>query len=105
MGIHIHASSHRHNYLDLDPTDKDAYGPPLLRMTFDWNDNELRMMKFVDERYTEIGRALNGSGLGGSTVLGSFPGRNRRPARLVKTSSPVSWSFHCSSLLSSRGQV
>jgi len=63
--IHIHASGDRHNYLDPDPTYTDAYGLPLPRMTFDWNDNELRIMEFFDERCTEIGRALNGSGLGG----------------------------------------
>jgi len=28
-------------------------------MTFDWNDNDLRMMKYLNERCTEIGRALN----------------------------------------------
>ena len=65
--IHIHATSlsYRHNYLDLDPTYKEAYGLPLLRMTFDWNDNDLRMMNYMNERCTEIGRALNGSRLGG----------------------------------------
>ena len=42
MEIHIHASSDRHNYLDLDPTYTDAYGLPLLRMTFDWHDNDPR---------------------------------------------------------------
>jgi gluconate 2-dehydrogenase alpha chain len=69
MAITSHGTclSYRGNYLDLDPTYKDAYGLPLLRMTFDWNDNELRMMKFVDERCAEIGRALNGSRLGGKT--------------------------------------
>jgi gluconate 2-dehydrogenase alpha chain len=63
--VHIDASSYQRNYLDLDPTYRDAYGLPLPRMTFDWNDNELCMMKYLDERCTEMGRALNGSGLGG----------------------------------------
>jgi gluconate 2-dehydrogenase alpha chain len=69
MAITSHGTglSYRHNYLDLDPTYKDAYGLPLLRMTFDWNDNELRMMKYIDERCAEIGRAMNGSHLGGKT--------------------------------------
>jgi gluconate 2-dehydrogenase alpha chain len=71
MALTIHATclSYRHNYLDLDPTYKDAYGLPLLRMTFDWNDNDLRMMrmmKYMNERCIEIGRALNGSRLGGT---------------------------------------
>ena len=47
--------SYRQNYLDLDPTYKDANGLPLLRMTFDWNENELRMMDWVNERCIEIG--------------------------------------------------
>lgn len=66
LSIHIHATclSFRHNYLDLDPTYKDAFGLPLLRMTFDWNQNDLRMMKYMTERATEIGRVLNGSVLG-----------------------------------------
>ena len=40
----------------INPTYKDAYGLPLLRMTFDRNDNELRMMKYIDERCAEIDR-------------------------------------------------
>ena len=69
MAITSHGTclSYRHNYLDLDPTYKDAYGLPLLRMTFEGNDNELRMMKYIDERCAEIGRAMNGSHLGGKT--------------------------------------
>ena len=67
MAITIHASclSYDHNYLDLDPTYRDAFGQPLLRMTFDWNDNELRMMDYLNGRCTEIARALKGSSLGG----------------------------------------
>lgn len=34
-------------YLDLDPTYKDVYGQPLLRMTFDWQQNELKMTNFI----------------------------------------------------------
>src|SRR5262249_31416033 len=35
-GEHI---AYRTNYLDLDPTYRDSYGDPLLRMTIDWYDN------------------------------------------------------------------
>ena len=61
IAIHATCLSYRQNYLDLDPTYKDAYGLPLLRMTFDWHDNDLRMMKYMTERCAELGRALNGS--------------------------------------------
>ena len=32
--------AHRENYLDLDPTYKDALGRPLIRMTFNFHDND-----------------------------------------------------------------
>ena len=61
VGIHIHGScmSYRDRYLDLDPTYKDAYGLPLLRMTFDWHKNEIEMLKWVNEKCVEIARAMN----------------------------------------------
>lgn len=37
-------------YLDLDPTYKDVYGQSLLRMTFDWQPNELKMTNFIAEK-------------------------------------------------------
>ncbi|WP_367716622.1 GMC oxidoreductase [Nitratireductor sp. GISD-1A_MAKvit] len=51
--------SHRGNYLDLDPTYTDAYGRPLLRMTFDFTDNEYRMSNYLTDRLVEIARAMN----------------------------------------------
>ena len=36
--------AYRQNYLDLDPTYTDAFGRPLLRMTFDFQDNEVKQM-------------------------------------------------------------
>jgi gluconate 2-dehydrogenase alpha chain len=67
MAIRIHVSclTHQHSYPDLDPTSNGAYGPPLLRMTFDWHGNDPRMMRNMNKRRTDIGHALNGSGLGG----------------------------------------
>jgi gluconate 2-dehydrogenase alpha chain len=50
--------SYRDNYLDLDPTYRDSLGLPLLRMTFDWHDNELRLTDFVAGKIVEIARAV-----------------------------------------------
>ncbi|KIT17067.1 GMC family oxidoreductase [Jannaschia aquimarina] len=63
VGINVHASvqSYRGNYLDLDPTYRDAYGRPLLRMTFDFPDNEQRMMRFLMDRAEEIAREMGAS--------------------------------------------
>jgi len=46
--------SYRDVYLDLDPTYKDPHGDPLLRMTYDWKENDLRMTEFMAERMREI---------------------------------------------------
>ncbi|MFA9431596.1 GMC family oxidoreductase [Egicoccus sp. AB-alg2] len=42
------------NRFDLDPTYTDFLGRPLLRITFDWTDNERRMYAFIAERAMEI---------------------------------------------------
>ncbi|GHB34124.1 GMC family oxidoreductase [Salinicola rhizosphaerae] len=50
--------SYRSNMLDLDPTWKDPYGMPLLRMTFDWKENEHRLSRFMRDRLSEIADIL-----------------------------------------------
>lgn len=49
----------RGNYLDLDPTYKDRHGRPLLRVTFDFPDNDLRMSRYLSEQIAKIGKAMN----------------------------------------------
>jgi gluconate 2-dehydrogenase alpha chain len=60
MSIATHGAvmSHRGNYLDLDPTYRDVYGRPLLRMTFDFTDNEHKMSDFLTDKAAEIGKAM-----------------------------------------------
>jgi gluconate 2-dehydrogenase alpha chain len=60
MSIATHGAvmSHRGNYLDLDPTYRDVYGRPLMRMTFDFTDNEHKMSDFLTDRAAEIGKAM-----------------------------------------------
>jgi gluconate 2-dehydrogenase alpha chain len=50
--------SYRGNYLDLDPTYKDPLGRPLMRITFDYQENERKMANFMAERCDEIARAM-----------------------------------------------
>ncbi len=49
----------RTNYLDLDPTYTDRFGRPLMRMTFDFPDNDIRMSNWVSDRMEQIAKALN----------------------------------------------
>ncbi len=58
--------SYRDNYLDLDPTYKDVYGQPLLRMTFDWKDNDIKMAQFMYDKMAPIAKAMNPKLIAGS---------------------------------------
>jgi len=45
---------HKNNYMDLDPEYKDSYGSPLLRMTYDFTDQDRAMYKYLSDRAAEI---------------------------------------------------
>ena len=52
---------HRENYVDLDPTYVDAYGQPLVRMTFDVRENERKMSVYLSKKVDEIAKATSTS--------------------------------------------
>jgi gluconate 2-dehydrogenase alpha chain len=58
IGISGSVMSYRDAYLSLDPTYKDIYGQPLLRMTFDWHDNEFDMLGYMGKRMEEVAKAM-----------------------------------------------
>ncbi|NLP61532.1 GMC family oxidoreductase [Paraburkholderia sacchari] len=58
IGISGSVMPYRDAYLDLDPTYRDAHGLPLLRMTFDWHDNEYAMLGYMGSRMEEVARAM-----------------------------------------------
>ena len=60
--INVHGSSvaTRWNYLDLDPTYKDAWGLPLLRMTFDFPENDIKMSAYCTQKAVEIAKHMGG---------------------------------------------
>ena len=60
MSVHGSSVATRDNHLDLDPTYKDAWGLPLLRMTFDFHDNDIRMSAYTTAKALEIGEAMGG---------------------------------------------
>jgi gluconate 2-dehydrogenase alpha chain len=57
--------SYKQHYLSLDPTYKDAYGRPLLRMTFDWHDNEVKASQFLVGKALEMSKVLNPTAMAG----------------------------------------
>ncbi len=58
IATHGSVMSYRDSWLDLDPTYRDEYGNPLLRLTFDFHGNELRMSQFLTDRATDIAKAM-----------------------------------------------
>jgi gluconate 2-dehydrogenase alpha chain len=59
IATHGSVMSYRDSYLDLDPTYRDVYGNPLLRLTFDFHDNEHKMSKFETDKAVLIAKAMN----------------------------------------------
>jgi gluconate 2-dehydrogenase alpha chain len=57
--------SYRQNHMDLDPTYKDRFGDPLVRLTLDWTDHERRQAAMAAKVQAGIGRAM-GARIGGS---------------------------------------
>lgn len=59
--------SYKQSYLSLDPTYKDAFGRPLLRMTFDWHDNEIKASQFLVDKALQMSRILNPIAISGES--------------------------------------
>ncbi|SNT53573.1 gluconate 2-dehydrogenase alpha chain [Tardiphaga sp. OK246] len=61
MSIGCEASSYttHTNYLSLDPTYTDRLGRPLLRITFDFSQNDLKMSQYCTGKVAEIARSMN----------------------------------------------
>jgi gluconate 2-dehydrogenase alpha chain len=51
--------AHRENFLDLDPTYKDALGRPLIRMSYNFHDNDYKLAEYMAGVIGKIARAMN----------------------------------------------
>jgi gluconate 2-dehydrogenase alpha chain len=60
ISCHGSVMAHRGNYLDLDPTYRDQFGRPMLRMTFDFTDNERKMSAYMVDRAAEVAALMDG---------------------------------------------
>ena len=57
-GVHGCFYSYRDVYLDLDPTYKDRFGRPLMRMTIDFHENEHKMSAYLTDKYAGVIKAM-----------------------------------------------
>jgi gluconate 2-dehydrogenase alpha chain len=58
IGIQGESLPYEDQFLDLDPNYRDAYGLPLLRITYDFHDNDYKLYAFIAERCREIMEAM-----------------------------------------------
>jgi gluconate 2-dehydrogenase alpha chain len=49
----------RYNYLDLDPTYKNVFGQPLMRLTFDYKENEHKLGVHGAQTVNALGKSMN----------------------------------------------
>ena len=60
VGAHGASMAYANNHLDLDPTYKDVYGRPLMRMTYDFTPNDRKMSAFLTQRVEQIATRMGG---------------------------------------------
>jgi len=72
LGIQGSVMPYRGSYLDLDPTYHDTHGLPLLRMTFDFHDNERKLGSFALDRCEEAMHAMGANQLRRSERTGPY---------------------------------
>ncbi|HWQ13209.1 MAG TPA: GMC family oxidoreductase [Roseiflexaceae bacterium] len=58
IGIQGESLPYEDQFLDLDPLYKDNYGLPLLRITYDFHDNDTKLYRYIAQRCKEIMEAM-----------------------------------------------
>jgi gluconate 2-dehydrogenase alpha chain len=51
--------AHRENFLDLDPNYKDALGRPLIRMSYNFHDNDYKLASYISGVLGRLAKAMN----------------------------------------------
>ena len=60
--------ANRNNYYDLDPTYRNAFGQPLMRMTFDYKENEHQIGRHAADTINRIAKSMNPTRLNEATA-------------------------------------
>ena len=64
--------ANRYNYYDLDPTYRNAFGQPMMRMTFDYAENELKMARHAAQIVNDIAKSMNPTSFNPASVRTSW---------------------------------
>lgn len=62
----------QHHFLDLDPTYKDAYGDPLIRITFDFEEQDQNLAKFLAGKCGDILKEMGANHVDALKELGPY---------------------------------
>ncbi|MCH1626689.1 GMC family oxidoreductase [Ferdinandcohnia quinoae] len=62
----------KHHYLDLDPTYKDAFGDPLMRITFDFEEQDRQLSMFLASKCEEIMKEMGADKIDSLKELGPY---------------------------------
>ncbi|MEC0369804.1 GMC family oxidoreductase [Paenibacillus chibensis] len=62
----------RHHFLDLDPTYKDEFGDPLMRITFDFEDQDRELVKFMGGKCGDILKQMGADKVVANTELAPY---------------------------------
>ncbi|MDF2670186.1 MAG: family oxidoreductase [Paenibacillus sp.] len=62
----------KHHYLDLDPTYKDNTGLPLMRVTFDFEEQDRQMIKFIAGKTASIMKEMQPTTMGSADQLAPY---------------------------------
>src|SRR5699024_1032692 len=63
---------HKHNYLSLDSTYKDKYGLPLLKMTYNFTDQDRNLHKYITGKIEDIMKEMGAKTVDGSGQLEEY---------------------------------
>jgi gluconate 2-dehydrogenase alpha chain len=64
--------ANRYNCYDLDPTYRNAFGQPLMRMTFDYTENELKMGRVAADKVNALAKSMNATKFSPASVRQSW---------------------------------
>jgi gluconate 2-dehydrogenase alpha chain len=64
--------SSRGNYLDLDPTYRDLLGRPLLRITYNFTENDHKMSAYITEKAAGIAKAMGATAISANPRKGDY---------------------------------
>ncbi|SHE13592.1 Gluconate 2-dehydrogenase flavoprotein precursor [Chlamydia abortus] len=62
----------RHHYMDLDPTYKDIYGLPLLRLTYDFENQDRELVNFISTKTEAVMKEMNPTKLETSKAISNY---------------------------------